>query len=129
VSAISFEGTGLPGESFGQGRRSPLEMACDVLGVLYEGPAKPTHILQKANMSWNVLSSHLEFLCGHGLVDKVEQGDKRSEYRLTEKGRAIFQLYEGLRMSLSGKANAYPTREVFPLIERTRSDSRRISSW
>jgi predicted transcriptional regulator len=129
VSAISFGGISLPGEQVGQGRRSPLEMACDILGVLTEGPAKPTHILQKANMSWNVLSSHLEFLYDHGLVDRVEQGDKRIEYRLTDRGKAIFQLYEGLRLSLSGRANVYPSREEFPLIERTHVMTRRASAW
>jgi predicted transcriptional regulator len=129
MSSDIFGNIGLPGEQLSQGRRSPMEMACDILEVLSEGQAKPTHILQKANMSWNVLSSHLEFLYGHGLVEKVGQGGKRIEYRLTAKGRSILQLYEGLRLSLKGAANVYPTHDGFPLIERLEVPQRKVSSW
>lgn len=129
VSNGIFADTGLPGEKLNEGRRSPMEMACDILQVLSEGQAKPTHILQKANMSWNVLSSHLEYLYGHGLVERVGQGGKRIEYRLTTKGRTILQLYEGLRLSLKGVANVYPTRGGFPLIERLEVLPNRVSSW
>lgn len=106
-----------------------MEMACDILGVLSEGQAKPTHILQKANMSWNVLSSHLEYLYGHGLVERVGQGGKRIEYRLTVKGRSILQLYEGLKLSLRGEANLYPTQGDLPLIEKLEVTTRKVSSW
>jgi predicted transcriptional regulator len=129
VSTGIFGDTGLPGEKLNEGRRSPMEMACDILEVLSEGQAKPTHILQKANMSWNVLSSHLEYLYGHGMIERVGQGGKRIEYRLTTKGRTILQLYEGLRLSLKGAANVYPTHGDFPLIERLEVPQRRVSSW
>lgn len=104
-------------------------MACDVLGVLSEGASKPTHILQKANMSWNVLSLHLDYLYSLGLVERVDQGGKRIEYRLTQKGRSILQLYEGLRLSLSGRANVYPTTEPYPLVERLPMVKRTVSAW
>jgi predicted transcriptional regulator len=104
-------------------------MACDILGVLAEGPTKPTHILHKANMSWSVLSLHLDYLYGHGLVERVGQGGKRIEYRLTQKGRSILQLYEGLKLSLSGAANVYPTRDAFPLVERIPSRTGRTSAF
>jgi predicted transcriptional regulator len=101
--------TGSPGDIAAQGtRRSPMEMVCDILGVLSQGPAKPTHILQRANMSWKVLSSHLEYLYGNGFVERVEQGEKRIEYKLTQKGRVILQMYEDLRLSLSGASGFYP---------------------
>ena len=106
-----------------------MEMACDILGVLSEGQAKPTHILQKANMSWNVLSSHLDFLYSRGMVERVGQGGKRIEYKLTLKGRSILQLYEWLKLSLRGGANVYPTHGDFPLIERLEVPARRVSSW
>jgi predicted transcriptional regulator len=118
VSASSPAGFGMPGEAPNQGRRSPLEMACDILRALSEGPAKPTHILHKANMSWSVLTLHLDYLYGQGLIDRTDQGRKRFEYKLTQKGRAILQLYEGLKLSISGEANVYPTRDAFPLVER-----------
>jgi predicted transcriptional regulator len=97
---------GLPGETLGQARRSPMEMVCDVLGVLSDGPTKPTHILYKANMSWKVLAAYLDYLVGKGLVEKEEQGNKRSTYKLTDRGKSILQLYEGLKLSLTGKGTA-----------------------
>lgn len=99
-------------------------MTCDILGVLSEGPTNPTRILQRANLGWKVLASRLDYLNGRGLVEKVVLGERRIEYRLTEKGRSIFRLYESLRLSLSGAANVYPTAEVYPLIERLHSARR-----
>lgn len=98
VSDIS----GSSGGPSAQVRRSPMEMVCDILEVLSEGPTKPTHILYRANMSWKVLSSYLDFLTTRGMVEREEQEGKRSIYRLTQKGRSILELYDGLRLSLSG---------------------------
>lgn len=95
-------GPPLPEDPLDQVRRSPMEMVCDILGVVSEGPTKPTHILYKANMSWKVLSSYLEYLLKRGLIQKEDQGGKRSTYILTKKGSAILQLYDGLRLSLNG---------------------------
>ena len=129
VSAGIFDDAGKPGEQSNEGRRSPMEMACDILEVLSEGQSKPTHILQKANMSWNVLSAHLENLYDHGLIERVGQGGKRIEYRLTTKGRTILELYEGLKLSLRGAANVYPTHGGFPLVEKLEVTQRRVSAW
>ena len=95
---------GLPAldSSAGQVRRSPMEMICDVLGVLSNGPTKPTHILYKANMSWKVLTTFLDYLLRQGLIERDDQGGKRSLYKLTNKGRSILELYDGLRMGLTG---------------------------
>ena len=84
-----------------QVRRSPMEMVCDILGVLSEGPTKPTHILYKANMSWKVLSSYLDYLLLKGMVEKHGDEGKRIVYRLTDRGRSILQMYDGLRVSLA----------------------------
>ncbi len=79
-----------------------MEMICDILDVLSPGPAKPTHILYKANMSWKVLTAHLEFLTAKGMVQKEnEDGGKRCVYRLTRDGRSILQLYVGLKVCLA----------------------------
>lgn len=98
----TIEGMPSPEDPLGQVRRSPMEMVCDILGVVSEGPTKPTHILYKANMSWRVLSSYLEFLLKRGLIEKEDQGGKRCVYTLTVKGKSILQLYDGLRLSLIG---------------------------
>jgi len=79
-----------------------MEMVCDILGVLSEGPTKPTHILYKANMSWKVLSSYLDYLLLKGMVEKHGDEGKRIVYRLTDRGRSILQMYDGLRVSLAG---------------------------
>ncbi len=94
-----------------------MEMVCDILGVLSEGPSKPTHILYKANMSWRVLSSYLEYLLKRGLVEKAEGGGKRSTYVLTMKGRSILQLYDGLRLSLNGALNVSTEGGVTQILE------------
>lgn len=109
----------LPGETLAQARRSPMEMVCDILGVLSDGPTKPTHILYKANMSWKVLAEYLEYLLGRGMVEREEQGGKRSTYRLTERGKSILKLYDGLKLSLSGAASVTKDREVLGLLGET----------
>jgi len=94
-----------------------MEMVCDILGVVSEGPTKPTHILYRANMSWRVLSSYLDFLLKRGLLEKEEQGGKRSVYTLTTKGRSILQLYDGLRLSLKGSVNVGKDGGVDQILE------------
>jgi predicted transcriptional regulator len=106
-----------PEDPLGQVRRSPMEMVCDILGVVSEGPTKPTHILYRANMSWRVLSSYLDFLLKRGLIEKEDQGEKRSLYTLTTKGRSILQLYDGLRLSLKGSVNIGKDGGVSQILE------------
>ena len=106
----------LPGDALSQARRSAMEMVCDILNVLVEGPTKPTHILYKANMSWKVLSAYLEYLIGRGLVEREDQGGKRSVYKITQKGDSIVKLYQGLRVSLEGKGGEENGRELVGLL-------------
>ena len=106
-----------PEDPLGQVRRSPMEMVCDILGVVSEGPTKPTHILYRANMSWRVLSSYLDFLLKRGLIEREDQGGKRSIYILTTKGRSILQLYDGLRLSLKGAVNIGKNGGVAQILE------------
>jgi len=96
-------------ERIHDGRRSPIDMACDILGVLSEGQTKPTRILQKANMNWIVLRSQLEYLSSRGMIEEVAARGQHVEYKLTAKGESILQLYIGLKSSLTGLANAHPT--------------------
>jgi predicted transcriptional regulator len=110
-------GLPLPEDPLGQVRRSPMEMVCDVLGVVSEGPTKPTHILYRANMSWKVLSSYLDFLQKRGLIEREDQGGKRCVYRLTAKGRSILQLYDGLRLSLKGTVDVGKDGGVSQILE------------
>ena len=122
-------GLPLPEDPLDQVRRSPLEMVCDILGVVSEGPTKPTHILYRANMSWKVLSTYLEYLIERGLIAKEDQGGKRSTYILTTKGRSILQLYDGLRLSLKGAVTIEKDAGLDKILEQvSRLEPRRASS-
>ena len=68
-------------------------------------------------MSWRVLSAYLDFLMKRGLIEKEEQGGKRSTYVLTAKGRSILQLYDGLRLSLKGAVNIGTDGGVSKILE------------
>jgi len=107
-----------------------MEMVCDILGVVSEGPTKPTHILYRANMSWRVLSSYLNFLLKRGLIEKEDQGGKRNLYTLTNKGRSILQLYNGLRLSLKGTVNIGKDGGVTQILEdASMLEPRKTSLW
>lgn len=107
-----FADVRLPGEETQEGRRSAIEMACDVLGVISEeGQTKPTHILQKANMNWSTLRSNLDYLYVRGMVERVGRHGKRVEYRLTLKGKSILELYEGLKFGLRGLGGSDTARQ------------------
>ena len=121
-------GFGVPGDSISQVRRSPMEMICDILKVVSAGPTKPTHILYKANMSWKVLSSYLDFLTASGMLDKEDQeGGKRSTYRLTTKGRKVLSLYDGLKESLNGTLSLETSENLGRMLENAKSIGPRVS--
>ncbi len=121
-------GFGVPGDAVSQVRRSPMEMICDILKVVSDGPTKPTHILYKANMSWKVLSAYLDFLMSGGMLDKEDQeGGKRSIYRLTLKGRKVLRLYDGLRESLNGTISFEASEELSKMVEGARPIGPRVS--
>jgi predicted transcriptional regulator len=120
--------TGFGSDAASQMRRSPMEMVCDVLKVVSAGPTKPTHILYKANMSWKVLSSYLDFLTSSGMLDKEDQeGGKRSTYRLTVKGRKVLRLYEGLKESLNGTISLETAEELNRMVEGATPVGPRVS--
>ncbi len=109
-----------------------MEMICDILKVVSAGPTKPTHILYKANMSWKVLSSYLDYLISAGMLDKVgAEGGKRSIYTLTVKGKRVLRLYDGLKESLSGTLSLETAEELGKMLEKATPVGQRptISAW
>ena len=128
MESVENHGLPLPEDPLDQVRRSPLEMVCDILGVVSEGPTKPTHILYKANMSWKVLSSYLDFLTSSGMLDKEDQeGGKRSTYRLTTKGKKVLSLYDGLRESLNGTISLEASENLGKMLESARPIGPRVA--
>ncbi len=85
------------------GRRSKLEIACDILGVVSKGTEKPTRIMQLANVTWDDLIMYLEALIRNQLLSRQVYG-KRVTYSLTERGSALLDHY------LSLKREAAPLR-------------------
>ena len=80
-------------------RRSRVETYCDVLYAIGSGAEKPTHIMYKANLSWNVLDNHIEKLLKKGLVVS-EKGASRERFHLTEKGFRVLKQFIVLRQEL-----------------------------
>ncbi|MFP4524320.1 MAG: winged helix-turn-helix domain-containing protein, partial [Candidatus Woesearchaeota archaeon] len=60
---------------------------------------KPTHLLYKANLSYQLLNEYLEELKGKGLVEEEEVGKKKTkkEILLTEKGYEFLEQYERMK--------------------------------
>jgi predicted transcriptional regulator len=66
--------------------RSTIRIYLDVLAVTAkEGNAKPTRILQGANLPHDRLMKHLSELLKRGLVEEVNDGGSRY-YTITSKG-------------------------------------------
>jgi predicted transcriptional regulator len=124
-------GMGAGADMISQVRRSPMEMICDILAVVSGGPTKPTHILYKANMSWKVLSSYLDFLTSNGMLKKEEESGKRSIYNLTLKGKQILKLYQGLKDSLNGTISLRTVEELGQMVDGATSTGPRlaVSPW
>jgi predicted transcriptional regulator len=66
--------------------RSTLKTYLDILvTVRDEGQAKPTRILQRANLAYDRLNKHLQELVSKQLLEERQEGDSRY-YILTPKG-------------------------------------------
>lgn len=73
-----------------KGYRSRLEIIRDILLVVGGDGCKKTHIMYRANLSFNLLKSYLESVLGSGLVEF----DGDSCYTITEKGEMFLEFYE-----------------------------------
>lgn len=76
-------------------KRNKLEIIRDIIqATKLKGPkAKPTHILYKANLSYQLLNMYLSELVKGGLILEEQQGENRRRYTLTEKGYKYLQDY------------------------------------
>ena len=76
-----------------EGRRSLLQIRVDILRVVMEGYGKPTQIMYKANLSWNVLQTQLKSFLETDLL-KVEEYGTRRLYIITPKGTEMVRSYQ-----------------------------------
>jgi len=79
------------------GRRSKLEITCDILNVISKGTEKPTRIMQLANVTWDDLIMYLETLIRNQLLSRQVDG-RRVTYSLTDKGSTLLDHYLKLKM-------------------------------
>ena len=79
-------------------KRSRLEVIRDILKVISEradrtGGVKPTHILYKSNLSYQMMDEYLnELKTKEFVVEKITKEGKR--YTITEKGLKFLQEYQ-----------------------------------
>jgi predicted transcriptional regulator len=85
----------------GQGRRSLLQIKIEILKVVLAGNDKPTQVMYRANLSWNVLQAHLRELVESGLL-MVENVGARKRYTITTKGIELIRAFEELERKISG---------------------------
>lgn len=83
----------VPRSDLMEGRRSLLQIRVDILRVVAQGYGKPTQIMYKANLSWNVLQSQLKAFLDAGLL-RVEEYGSRRRYLITVKGMDIVRSYQ-----------------------------------
>ena len=76
-----------------EGRRSLLQIKVDILRVVAAGYGKPTQIMYKANLSWNVLQAQLKSFLESEMIE-VEAYGSRRRYLITPKGIDMINSYQ-----------------------------------
>jgi predicted transcriptional regulator len=76
-----------------EGRRSLLQIKVDILRAVSAGYGKPTQIMYRANLSWNVLQAQLKSFIDSGMLE-VEQYGSRRRYMITAKGAEMVDSYQ-----------------------------------
>jgi len=76
-----------------EGRRSLLQIKVDILRAVESGYGKPTQIMYRANLSWNVLQAQLKSFIESGMLD-VEAYGSRRRYQITPKGTEMVESYQ-----------------------------------
>jgi len=89
-------------------RRSKMEIYIDILRVISEGNNKPTHIMYRANLSWERLKRYLRFLEGQDLLRTVQRDDGQ-RFEITPKGREVLNYFKKVEGMLYYKRKALPS--------------------
>jgi len=78
-------------------RRSKLETCLDILEILAShGPQKITHVMQKANINFNVLKNYFDFLIKQGAVEEKYVKWDKTVYAITEHGLYLINYFKEL---------------------------------
>lgn len=82
-------------------RRTRIDIISDILDAIQNkrGRIKPTHLLYKANLSYQLLGEYLQELKQKGLVEEEMVGKKKAkkEIILTEKGYEFIGEYNKMK--------------------------------
>jgi len=75
-------------------KRNRLEVIRDILKVIRDknGKIKPTHILYKSNLSYQMMNEYLDELIAKGFIIRLEK-EKSKTYSLTKKGFDYLEQY------------------------------------
>lgn len=76
-------------------KRTKLEVIRDILEVIKNknGRIKPTHILYKSNLSYQMMGEYIDELKERGLVVEENLKNGQRTYSLTEKGFKFLEQY------------------------------------
>lgn len=55
--------------------------------VKKSGEIKPTHLMYKANLSYNQMQSYLERLIENEFVERIKEDENKNYIKITKKGR------------------------------------------
>jgi len=91
-TVVSDEET-VPARAPNEGRRSLLQIKVDILRAVESGYGKPTQIMYRANLSWNVLQAQLRSFLQSGMLE-VEVYGSRRRYLITPKGSEMVDSYQ-----------------------------------
>jgi predicted transcriptional regulator len=105
------EGEGAKAPGNGEGRRSLLQIRVDILRVIMQGYGKPTQIMYKANLSWNVLQNQLKSFVDSDMLTVEEYGSRR-RYKITDKGAEMVNSYQHVIDEIMGHDHEEGTIEA-----------------
>ncbi|MCP8304576.1 MAG: hypothetical protein H3Z50_03780 [archaeon] len=81
-------------------RRSKLERLIDILKVIAsEGPVRQTHIMYRANLTWNELKNDLQWLMDLDLIERTTMREG-VVYKITRAGLDILSHFEMVESAL-----------------------------
>ena len=74
-------------------KRSRVDIVSDMLSAIQDkgGRIKPTHLMYKANLSYEQLRSYLEELVDKELVEEIKSERNNSYFIITERGSKFVQ--------------------------------------